>query len=188
MSSTENTQYTLKISLLEISPPIWRRLVVPSNITLPPLHKVLQVAMGWKNYHMHSFVVGETLYSDETMVEMSMGMPVVNERGVLLSDIVQKTPHFVYEYDFGDGWQHGIEIEATTPNPENDRTVVCLDGGRAGPPEDSGGPWGYQRILDILKDPKHPDRADTKAWLPARFNPEAFDAGKVSKALKKLAV
>jgi hypothetical protein len=128
----------LKITLRGVRPPVWRRLVVPSSVTLAELHSVFQTAMGWTDSHLHSFDIGGVLYGD---VDDFDGDRVGNETRTRLSSVARVVSKFRYEYDFGDGWEHDVLVEQV----QADASVIapyCLAGRRACPPEDCGGPWG----------------------------------------------
>lgn len=103
--------YQLKVTLLDIHPPIWRRIQV-QNCTLETLHDVIQIAMGWENYHMHQFIVGKTYYGIPD--ESGFDQETVDEATVLLSQLAppnKRKVRFIYEYDFGDSWRHEVMIE-----------------------------------------------------------------------------
>ena len=147
----------LRVTLAEIEPPIWRRLVVPWTYHLGQLHLVIQAAFGWWNYHLHEF-----RSFDETQVQLldfRRGEPV----------------RFVYVYDFGDGWDHLVEFEDLLTLEPAPRVATCLDGARARPPEDVGGMPGYAGFLEILADPRHPEHREMKRWAGGHFDPEWFD-------------
>lgn len=179
--------YQLKITLLGSKPPIWRRVQAPSEITLERLHWVLQNAMGWTNSHMHQFKMGK-IYYGATYPEDFDGMPETrDEREARLHDLVSRPKaKFVYEYDFGDGWEHEIMLEKIlTPEPGT-KYPVCIEGKRACPPEDCGGIWGYAELLDTIKDPNHPEHEDMLEWLGGDFDPEAFNVEAVNKNLRRI--
>jgi hypothetical protein len=97
---------------------------------------------------------------------------------------------FGYTYDFGDEWEHDVLVEAVS-DPEPDITYPrCLTGRRACPPEDCGGIWGYDDLLEILGDPAHEEHQDRLDWLGLdsadRFDPAAFDLAQVNAALSRL--
>ena len=177
--------YQLKITLKDIRPPIWRRIRVP-DCTLDELHDYIQTAMGWTNSHLHHFHLGEQLYGDpELMQENFEDMEYKDSTTTRLSDIVpvgRKKFRFAYEYDFGDGWMHDIEVEKVEDakvKPE------CLAGARACPPEDCGGPWGYEDFLAALADPKHENHVDMVEWIGGSFDPEAFDPKVATRRMKR---
>jgi hypothetical protein len=179
----------LKIELEGISPAIWRRLEVPGDANLGWLHAAIQVAMGWTNSHLHQFIAGDRIFSDPLfeMNEFEGDPPVSDEHKTLLIDI---SPHtrsvFMYQYDFGDSWEHVVQVEAIYDRqPPEGKVAKCLDGARACPPEDCGGIPGYADVLEIIRDPKHDEYESTLEWLGGGFDPEAFSADKVNKYLRK---
>ena len=172
--------YQFKIALLEIVPPIWRRIRVP-DCTLSTFHYYIQAAMGWDNDHMHQFEIDGQQYGDTAHQE-----DVEEEEDVLISQLVptgRGKPSWIYEYDFGDGWQHEILYEGASPADPKAKRAECLEGERACPPEDSGGPYGYADLVEILADPKHPEYQDRKSWH-GPIHPEKFDAKKATKAMQ----
>ena len=173
--------HQLKVTLQGVRPPIWRRLRVPSDVTLVTLHRILQVAMGWEDGHLHRFRVGAASYGDRGLLGDVVDR---SERTARLDQVASSEQRkFCYEYDFGDGWEHSIVVEAVLPPEVGVRYPVCLAGKRACPPEDCGGPWGYGELLDAIGNPLHPAHADRLAWPGGRFDPEAFDAAGVNRRL-----
>jgi hypothetical protein len=176
--------YQLKITLSDVKPPIWRRVLVPSDLTLAKLHTVIQVAMGWENYHLHEFHIGD----------LTIGAPdpdaprtLINEKKVRLLDVLDKVgAKGVYAYDFGDGWEHGIVVEKVLRPAPGVAYPVCAAGKRRGPPEDSGGPLGYENLLEALGDPKHEEHKTMREWIGADFDPEAFSVDDVNRKLAPL--
>jgi hypothetical protein len=182
--------YQLKIELEGVSPPIWRRVLVPGDISLGRLHAVIQLVMGWENAHLHQFIIDKEFYSDPTfkLNEDGGAQRVLNEKKTLLRDIATRAGKvFVYEYDFGDSWTHRIKAEKILEQePSTGGVVQCIDGERACPPEDCGGVWGYADLLKALKSPKHPEHESTLEWVGEEFDPEAFNPEKINKALHRL--
>lgn len=176
--------YQLKITLQYILPPVWRRVEVPADIKLDKLHDVIQVAMGWTDSHMHAFYVDGESYGRAGPALPDMR----DERKVRLDDLVRKGDRLMYEYDFGDGWMHEIRVEKVLPAETGVRLPRCLAGERACPPDDCGGPPGYQNMLEILADPKDPEHEEMLEWAGEDFDPEAFDLDAVDKALRKLGI
>jgi len=182
--------YQLKIVLLGSKPPVWRRLQVPGNANLGWLHSVLQTALGWTNSHLHHFLTGEVRYA-EPHENDGMGFDETPERDenkfTLMQIAPEKGAQFGYEYDFGDSWEHKITVEKIRPpDPAAATVAVCLDGARACPPEDCGGVWGYADLLRILKNPKHPEYKNMKAWVGGDFDADAFDKADINLWLRKL--
>jgi len=178
--------YQLKITLEGLLPPVWRRFQVPSDMNLVKLHQAIQCVMGWEDGHLHQFKVGKTYYG-MTYPDDSDGMPKTrDEEKARLHELVSRPKaKFVYEYDFGNGWEHEVVLEKIlSPDPDV-QYPVCLEGKRACPPEDCGGVWGYADLLDMIADPNHPDHEDLREWLGDDFDPEKFDVEKVNNALRR---
>ncbi len=165
-----NSIISLKVTLRGAKPPIWRRLLAPANMTLADLHEAIQRAMGWDGGHLHVFDIDGGSYGDRASVD-----DVADEKRLTLGAVHRSgVVRFAYTYDFGDDWEHTITIEKTLPAAEGTTYPACIAGKRACPPEDCGGPWGYQELLDILADPTHPERAERLEWLGEEFDPEDF--------------
>jgi hypothetical protein len=178
--------YQLKVTLDGIKPSIWRRIQVRGDITLFKLHKILQVVMGWQDYHLHQFVIDGECYSVISIEADMQGDDFKDEKRFKLSRIIPGEKFkFTYEYDFGDGWDHTILVEKILRPAEELKAPVCLDGKRSAPPEDCGGKGGYHDVLKALKNPSHPDNAELMEWLD-KYDPEYFDADKVNERLAKI--
>ena len=170
------TIYQLKVTLEDIKPPIWRRILVPSNINLGQFHLVLQIVMGWTNSHLHQFRVGETIYgiASEEM-DLDLGLDIEGETKYKLSDLLnQEKGSLKYEYDFGDGWIHKIVLEKKLTYEQAIKLPSCMKGKRACPPEDCGGIWGYEELLEVIQDREHPEYEEILEWLEGDFAPEEF--------------
>jgi hypothetical protein len=182
--------YQLKVVLAESKPAIWRRIQVPGNANLGWLHAVLQVTMGWTNSHLHHFLTAETRYSDPRNNEdMSTGEEAYRDeaKATLTQAAPDEGTQFSYEYDFGDSWGHQVTVEKILqPDAAAATVALCLEGARACPPEDCGGVWGYERLLKILKNRKHPEHRSMMEWLGRPFDSEVFDAAKTNTWLRKL--
>jgi hypothetical protein len=174
--------YQFKITLREVDPPVWRRVVVPSDIRLGKLHLVLQELMGWTNSHLHEYVIeGDHYgYKDADSPE------VKSESKVILEDLLpEEGCEFTYLYDFGDGWEHDVVLEKITPWPMEQKGCVCLEGARACPPEDVGGMGGYEEFVKTMKGPDSEERKENVRWLGHEFDPEAFSTNQVNRVLAK---
>lgn len=176
--------HQLKITIEGTAPPIWRRLLVPSGSTLGQLHRTIQVAFGWEDYHLHQFTIGEESYTDPTM----MGdLGNLDEEEVTLAEVAPRIGRrFVYEYDFGDSWRHVILVEPPTTDAPSAPYPICTDGEYAGPPEDCGGVPSYEVLCDAIADPAHPQHAHWREWLGDDFDPNAFDRDKINAGLRRL--
>jgi hypothetical protein len=170
--------YQLKITLKRSDPPIWRRVVVRQNMPLSRFHGVIQRVMGWTDSHLHQFIAGNTYYGTPDPEMTGFGRRVLSEKRYTVADLAPAAKRsFVYEYDFGDGWEHKIVVEKILPPDPAFRHPVCLGGANACPPEDCGGIGGYYELIEILADSRNPEHESMKEWLgydldPARFNIE----------------
>jgi Plasmid pRiA4b ORF-3-like protein len=183
----------LHVALADIDPPIWRRLFVPYAIALRSLHATLQIAFGWSGEHLYEFRVREHTYSEP--LPNNAIFDVESVVGVRLRQIAPTArTRFDYVYDLGDDWRHVVTVEALLPNslvssfgPMAVELPFCLTGARAGPLEDSGGPFGYDEMLAILADPKHPEHEALRLWAGADFDPEAWSARQTNRELSMFA-
>ncbi len=174
MTSTPSV-YTIKISLAHVSPFVWRRVEIPADITLYRLAAVIICAMGWHGGHLHQFLMGEKYYGipDD---EFPSDFETHDERETLLKDLVEAgTRRLVFAYDFGDGWEHAVELEKTSSPQKGAKYPRCTAGARACPPEDCGGPPGYEDLLEAVRDPNHAEHEEMREWIGGDFDPEAFD-------------
>jgi hypothetical protein len=178
-----STVYQLKITLKDIKPPIWRRVIVP-DCSLDDLHEIIQITMGWESTHLCSFKIGDIEFTHPEMDDGELNMEdstATSLSGVILNE-KQKLR---YSYDFGDGWQHEIVVEKIG-KPETGRSYPeCIKGTRACPPEDVGGPWGYMGYLEAIADPDHEQHEEFLDWR-GEFDPEAFDLDSVNDQLRQV--
>ena len=156
------TWLQLKVTLHDVRPLVWRRLLVPGRLTFDGLHPLLQAALGWEGYHLHAFSV----YSD------------IAGQTKLTAVLRQAGDGVTYLYDFGDGWEHQVALERIRSAPKDGKARV-LAGARSCPPEDSGGPQGY---LYALAQRKNRRRSD----LPRGFDPAAFDLSEANERLREV--
>jgi len=174
--------YRLDVELEGIEPRIWRQLLVPATITLPALHDLLQLVMGWTNSHLHSFEIGERAFSAKgtDLEELQM----LDERKYTLEAALgESVREFVYEYDFGDSWRHHITV--TSVEPHTDWSYpLCIGGARAAPPDDVGGVGGYEEFLSAIQDPEHDDHDSMLTWVGGAFDPEGFDLNTINRTLR----
>jgi hypothetical protein len=166
-------------------PLVWRRILVPKRYTFWDFHVAIQDAMGWRDYHLHEFVIA----GHGTEPSLRIGIPndeFPEDQPTQPGWEVQIAPVFTegalvarYLYDFGDGWLHAVVYEGPAWPKSRLKLPCCIAGGGACPPEDCGGPDGYQRFLKILGDPKHPEYEETLEWAGGSFNRDAFDPAAV---------
>jgi hypothetical protein len=169
--------YGLKITLDDVAPPVWRRVEV-EDCSLETLHEVIQDAMGWENYHLYEFEIDGVRYTDARAADSEDEAA----HKMTLGQLVQrKQPLLQYVYDLGDNWNHSVEIEDALPADPAIHYPRCLEGKRACPPEDCGGPPGYDNLLAALKDPRHEEHDELLDWVGDEFDPEAFDPNEVNR-------
>ena len=168
--------YQLKIKLKNVSKPtVWRRILVPAETPLDLLHQMIQDAFGWFNIHLYSF--SPSGYGSKPWIEQdpeiipATDSPFRPKRKVqtaydtLLSDMInQEGQKFTYIYDFGDDWIHEITLEKIDKF-NIAPSAVLLTGKGACPPENCGGPPGYEPIKKVMSDRKHPEYSETKKWI-----------------------
>ena len=180
--------HQLKITLKWSQPAIWRRVVVRADMKLDRLHDVIQVVMPWMNCHMHQFIVGRTFYGKPDREFAGLGMhETLNEKRYTLANLAPAAKKkFIYEYDFGDSWEHEVAVEKVLPPDAGFKHPVCLAGANACPPDDCGGMPGYCNLLETLANPKHPDHAHLKEWIGGEWDAERFDLNEANGGLKRL--
>ena len=175
--------YQTKVTLVGSKPPIWRRLIVKDNIRLDQLHFVLQVSMGWFDYHLHQYIVGDSCIG---IPDLDFEMDMIDERKIYLYDLVSNPKdNFIYEYDFGDGWNHKIVLEKTLPL-DFSKSPIVIKGKQACPPEDCGGIWGYSDFLEAIQNPKHEEHESMLEWAGGEFDPDELDIKLINSHLKNL--
>ena len=173
---------TLRIDLLDTSPPVWRELQVRADTRLSKLHRIIQTAMGWHDIHLHEFHVGDLRYGVPDDLAEPPGPK--SEKSVRLIDIVSAPGlSFRYVYDFGDEWRHGVTVLEIGAGDEATPRALCTAGSRACPPEDCGGPPGYAEILAVLADRRHHRFREVQRWVGGHFDPAAFDIDAVNARL-----
>lgn len=172
--------YQFKITLPGFKPSIWRRIQVPGNYTFWELHVALQDAMGWDNCHLFEF----SIKSPGDGIETQIGIPddtgfsdeILDARKLKIENFFTLENKLAgYLYDFGDNWGHNVHLEKILLREKGVIYPRCLAGKRACPPEDCGGGWGYEKLLEIIKNPRRKDYKEMMEWLGGPFDPEAFD-------------
>lgn len=187
--------FRIRVDLQHTKPPVWRRIEVPGDITLPRLHEVLQAAMGWTDTHLHRFRTGNDRNPPEflTQFDLDEGSEGMLEDGVRLDQVVAAPKDLLwYDYDFGDGWQHTLRVEQVLDTPPE--APRCITGRLACPPEDCGGVWGYQELADwvradfaeALRPEVFESEADARAWLPLDWHPDVFDLAETNELIARI--
>jgi Plasmid pRiA4b ORF-3-like protein len=175
----------LKLTLTDVRPPVWRRLLVNNQMSLKRLHESIQAVAGWNGVHLHEFVIAETRYGQPAPREV---VPVQNEALFRLHSLpLAKGTSFTYVYDFGDHWDIEVKVEQVLPSDSGVPFALVTEGARAFPPEDSGGAAGYEDLVEALSDPSDPEHEEYRRWAGEDFDPENFDLDATNERLGLLA-
>ena len=178
----QDTVYQFKVTLLGTAPPVWRRFLAPAEVSLHRLHLILQQVMGWENYHLYRFEIGSAEYGEP--YDEDYGLDYKDStRASLRGSVGGRGARFLYVYDFGDNWCHEVLLEDVLEREPGTAYPLCVEGRRACPPEDCSGPWGYGEMLEVIRDPGHPEYLDRMEWLGEGFDLDAFDADRVNRTL-----
>ena len=175
--------HTLRVTLLSVEPTVSRRFVVPSETKLPKFNRMLETVMGWEGYHLHMFEIED----------LRIGAPdeddddVIDERRITVKQLLPRVDSRLrWAYDFGDNWQHEVVSEAIEQPSSNVRYPMCVDGERAGPPEDCGGVGGYEHLVAVLGDPSHEEHEFLTEWAPPGFDPAVFVLVAANRRLRRV--
>ncbi len=175
--------YQIKVAIADSKPWIWRRFQVSGNTTLYKLHLILQTVMGWEDYHLYEFILGGAHYSDP---DLEFGLEMGNAKRVKLNQVAGEKTRFTYVYDFGDNWKHELLVEKILLAEPGVRYPICLTGKNACPPEDCGGIWGYDDVLEAVQNPNDEEYDEIREWLGGDFDPERFDLDEINRELKAI--
>ena len=175
--------HTLRIELLDVSPMVWRRFLVPSDTKLPKFNRMLEAVMGWEGYHLHMFEVAD----------LRIGQPddfsadIIDERHLTLEQLLPRAgSQLQWSYDFGDNWRHDVVVDAIEAPSPDVRYPMCTAGGQACPPEDCGGVYGYEELRAVLADPAHAEHEHMRDWAGDGFDPGAFDQMAATARLRRV--
>ncbi len=175
--------YQFKVTLHQVTPPVWRRFQVASTDTLEDLHIALQLVMGWTNAHSHEFAADKKRYG---VPDREFPADVHDEIEHRLDRVVkQEKESLHYVYDFGDSWEHEVLLEKILPFTTEAVLPLCLEGENACPLEDVGGPPGYEAFLEAVADPSHPQHAELLEWCGGGFDPTEFDLALTNDLLRQ---
>lgn len=177
--------YRLVVRLQSSEPAVWRLLSVPGRMTLADVNRVILAAMGWTHSHLHLFTIEGQLYGlpDDEWPE---DKPLLPDGEHTLAEVLgTEVRHFVHEYDFGDGWEHDVSIQAIEYlDEQRNGWPMCLAGGNACPPEDVGGLGGYADFLEAITDPSHDEHIAMWRWNGGPFDPEGFDINAANREIR----
>jgi hypothetical protein len=163
----------VRITLADVAdPPVWRRVLIPSAYPLDRVHTVIQATMGWQNSHLHAFRLGDETYA---AADPDDEMGYLDETKFRFGDLVAKADQIDYEYDFGDGWEHALVVEACTAAQDGTVYPTCVAGEGACPPEDCGGSPGFAEFKAVLTGPLSAERDALRQWAGGDYDPGRFD-------------
>ena len=169
----------LRITIPDIEPEIWREIVVENDITFKKLHEIIQLSFGWTNSHLYNFDVSGILFS---IPDKEFGNNDLDAKNKITEFLIEQGQKALYTYDFGDYWEHEIEIVDVLKKEKEIQYPKCLDGKRNGPPEDCGGIPGYEDVIDALTNKDKSEYEDLLEWL-GDYDPETFDIDEINKAI-----
>ena len=188
LAKAKSSIYELKITLLEIEPAIWRRIQVPSTIPLCCLHDALQAVFGWTDSHLHQFEKDGKYWGVPDDDGFDGDVEVIDESKVPVAKLLlSEGDSLIYVYDFGDNWRHSVVLEKIVPSDAPTKPI-CLGGKRRCPPEDVGGPSGYEEFLAVIFEPGHDEFTHFRGWAGGTFHAEQFDMMAVNYNLGRNAV
>ena len=177
--------FTLHISMDEIQPLIWRRLLTDSSTTLFELHNYLQLIFtNWRNYHLYLFNMGGVEFGDPRLwTEEDM----IDVKAIRIHNLLKEEGQTLgYLYDPGDNWRMTILLESIDFDRDgNYRRPVCMDGENSAPPEDVGGIDGFKEFKEVIVDPGHPEYRHYRDWAGRSYDPLKFDLKKANLKLGK---
>ena len=178
--------YQIHLSLKYFEPKIWRRILVPADLSLAKFHKVIQITMGWSDSHLHQFFKSGIIYTPKPQnAFLGTGPKMVDYKKMKIYDLLNReNDKMFYLYDLGDDWKHDIILEKILPVDEQMEYPVCVDGENSCPPEDVGGIGGYAYMLEVLNNPNHEDFEQYDEWYGADFDPGHFDKDYVNMLLR----
>lgn len=179
----ERSGFEFEVTLEGATPRVWRTLHIPAGFTLAALHDTLQLAFGWEDSHLHEFTVGKQVYGipDE---EGWDDREVIDDRTVALGELnLRKGSKLRYLYDFGDNWEVALKV---TRALDDVASAQCVAGERAGPPDDCGGVWGFEELINAFENPSAPESRERLEWVGPRWKPDVFDVTRVNRGLKRV--
>ncbi len=176
--------YQVKVTLSGIRPPIWRRLLVSPELTFQDLHRIIQIAMGWRASHLHLFQAADGRLTGDPAEDEDDMMGFLDETSLSVGSVLKREGQAIkYEYDFGDSWEHQIRLEKVLPAGQEGQLPRCIKAARQCPPEDVGGVHGYYEFLNAMHDPTHPEHEGVKEWWGGVFDPEYVNLEEINQLL-----
>lgn len=174
--------YEFKVSLLGTSPVVWRSFLAHEIIDLSELHMLIQMTMGWEARHLYEFKINGQSYG-EIDIDSEFENDMLEAEGVTFGDVIKNSKKFTYIYDFGDGWQHEVEIVKVLEHDPRMSYPVCIAGENACPPEDCGGPPGFEDLKKTLAGKDSEEKDEMLTWVNGFYNPKTFDPNFINRHL-----
>ena len=185
--ATPDSVWALRISLMGGEPEIWRRFLVPCDITLMIFHEIIQTVMGWQDNHLFEFHLDHGRFGTRHPEFQDTRNPVSSARSAILRDVISTDiRQFQYVYDMGDYWVHEIVLEEVLSNDTGETFLQCVGGANQCPPEDIGGVGGYEEFLEAIANPSHEEYEYYIDVHGDEFDPGYFDINEVNKRLQKI--
>ncbi len=195
----------VRISVVGSEPEIWRLIEVGSSLTLDRVHEVIQRVIGWRDCHLHSFTDTDPYkqlpnrdgqgsaprrwFTQNSLDDDLEGL--LETEWTLGQVLTESSGPLFYEYDFGDGWIHRLELLEVIPAATGDPMARAIQAERRGPLEDSGGTGGYRELLDALGDPAHERHDELSQWVAGTlgpwqlFDPDVVDVDEINRELDR---
>lgn len=173
--------YRLMVTLGDVSPKVYRVLLVPGSFHLGQLHMLIQMSFGWNNSHLHEFVIGTKAFIDTIYDEGGSGKPRFDETKFILGLGLSLGQKFSYDYDFGDNWSHDIKVLGIEASLEGFEYPMCIEGKNACPPDDCGGVHRYEELKKLLKSKDPKKRSPALRWLGGQFDPSVCDPNRLNR-------
>ena len=140
--------------------------------------------MGWENCHMFEFKANGSRIGEPHEGDEGYGGKLIDASKVTVGSLIPGNKKTInYTYDFGDSWEHLIEVEKILPEDKNVKYPICTEGELNCPPEDCGGIWGFYDLLETIKNKKHPEHKEMLEWLSGKYDPEFFNKKLVNERL-----
>jgi hypothetical protein len=174
--------FQIKVTLLDVEPPVWRQLLISADTNLARLHAVLNEAVGWQNSHLHEFRLRDRTFGGPRIDDEG---DVEDERRFKVNQLLSVGQSIEYAYDLGDGWTHAVMVEKLLDLDPCIHYPLCVAGARSCPPEDCGGVGGSENLLAALADPNHEEHDELTTWVGGTFDPAGFDLNRVNRALRE---
>lgn len=176
---------TVTVALDDIEPRVWRSLEVPADYHLGEVHRTLNAAMGWLDYHLHDFDVEGRRYGVPDTDWSIEGDSTIPEETVRLGELVAAgVREFTYTYDFGDDWRHTVTLDGIAPAEDGVFYPHCTAGEHAAVPEDCGGLPGFEEFIEVMADPKHPEHAEMVRWCGGEYDVDDFNVAEINRVLE----